>query len=112
MQRHFADDWLLRQDLSLVVRACEQTRKFAEQTRDRGDKKPEMIQHDRDLKFTKDFTATVKDCGLKTNPLPIESPNLNGRYERAIETIKLEACRNSSSSVSGIWIISWGSLIF
>ena len=49
-----------------------------------------MILHDRDVKFTKEFTVTVKECGLKTNPLPIESPNLNGRCERAIETIKLE----------------------
>ena len=68
---------------------CEQTRKFAEQTKDRP-QKPEMILHDRDVKFTKEFTTTVKECGLKTNPLPIESPNLNGRCERAIETIKLE----------------------
>jgi len=69
---------------------CEQTRKFAEQTKDRGDKKPEMIIHDRDVKYTKDFTATVKACGMKTNPLPKGSPNLNGRCERVIETIKLE----------------------
>jgi putative transposase len=46
--------------------------------------------HDRDVKFTKDFTKTVKDAGLRTNPLPKGSPNLNGRCERVIETIKLE----------------------
>ena len=68
---------------------CEQSEWFAEQTKDR-DKKPEMIIHDRDLKFTKDFTQTVKDAGMKTNPLPMGSPNLNGRCERVIETIKLE----------------------
>ena len=54
------------------------------------EKKPEMILHDRDLKFTKEFTATVKAADMKTNPLPKGSPNLNGRCERFIETIKLE----------------------
>ena len=49
-----------------------------------------MIIHDRDVKFTKDFTRTVKDAGMKTNPLPKGSPNLNGRCERVIETIKLK----------------------
>ena len=68
---------------------CEQTQWFVEQTRDR-ERPPKMLIHDRDLKFTKEFTATVKDAGLKTNPLPTGSPNLNGRCERAIETIKLE----------------------
>ena len=68
---------------------CEQTEWFVEQTKDR-EKKPTLIMHDRDVKFTKDFTATVKKCGLKTNPLPKGSPNLNGRCERVIETIKLE----------------------
>ena len=75
---HLDSDWV-----------CEQTRKFAQQTKNR-EKKPELIMHDRDVKFTKEFTATVKECGLKTNPLPIESPNLNGRCEWAIETVKLE----------------------
>jgi putative transposase len=30
---------------------------------------------------------------VRTNPLPKASPNLNGRCERFIETIKLEALR-------------------
>jgi putative transposase len=68
---------------------CQQTNWFAEQTKDR-EKKPEMIIHDRDVKFTKEFTKTVKQAGMKTNPLPKGSPNLNGRCERFIETIKLE----------------------
>jgi putative transposase len=68
---------------------CEQTKLFAERTKDR-EKKPEMIIHDRDVKYTKDFAATVKSWGMKTNPLPKGSPNLNGRCERVIETIKLE----------------------
>jgi transposase InsO family protein len=49
-----------------------------------------MILHDRDVKFTKDFTKTVKDAGMKTNPLPKGSPNLNGRCERFIGTIRWE----------------------
>ena len=68
---------------------CKQTEWFIEQTKDR-EKKPEMILHDRDVKFTKEFTTTVKNAGMKTNPLPKASPNLNGRCERFIETIKLE----------------------
>ena len=49
--------------------------------------------HDRDTKFTKEFTAKLKEHGLRTNALPKASPNLNGRCERFIETIKLE-CLN------------------
>jgi len=71
---------------------CEQTQCFIDQTSDR-EKKPEMIIHDRDLKFTKEFTQVVENADMKTNPLPIGSPNLNGRCERVIETIKLE-CLN------------------
>ena len=71
---------------------CQQTEWFAEQTKER-EKKPKAILHDRDIKFTKEFTQTVKDAGMATNPLPKGSPNLNGRCERFIETIKLE-CLN------------------
>ena len=46
--------------------------------------------HDRDAKFSKEFTETLKSHGLRTNPLPKVSPNLNGRCERFIETVKLE----------------------
>ena len=49
-----------------------------------------MILHDRDVKFTKEFTATVKKSGIKTNPLPKASPNLNGRCERFVGTIRWE----------------------
>ena len=56
-------------------------------------KKPEMIIHDRDVKFTKQFRQTAKEVEITTNPLPKCSPNLNGRCERFIETIKLE-CLN------------------
>ncbi len=68
---------------------CEQTNWFAEQTKDR-EKKPDIIIHDRDTKFSKKFTETAKNAGFRTNPLPKASPNLNGRCERFIETIKLE----------------------
>ena len=71
---------------------CKQTEWFIEQMKDR-EKKPEMIIHDRDVKFTTKFTKTVKDAGVKTNPLPKGSPNLNGKCERLIETIKLERLR-------------------
>jgi putative transposase len=68
---------------------CKQTEWFVEKTKDR-EKKPEMILHDRDVKSTKEFTATVKDAGMKTTPLPKGSPNLNGRCERFIGTIRWE----------------------
>lgn len=68
---------------------CRQTEWFVEQTGNR-EQKPELILHDRDVKFTKEFTATGRNANMKTNPLPKGSPNLNGRCERFIETIKLE----------------------
>ncbi|QDU09838.1 integrase core domain-containing protein [Gimesia aquarii] len=68
---------------------CEQTQKFIERSRGR-ETKPTMIIHDRDGKYTKEFTETLQQSGIKTSPLPIASPNLNGRCERFIETIKLE----------------------
>ena len=71
---------------------CEQADWFIEQTADR-EKKPDIIMHDRDTKFTKEFTERLKSRGLRTNALPKASPNLNGRCERFIETIKLE-CLN------------------
>ena len=68
---------------------CKATEWFIDQTKDR-EKKPEMIIHDRDVKFTKEFTQTAKNSGMKTNPLPKGSPNLNGRCERFVGTIRWE----------------------
>jgi putative transposase len=70
----------------------EQTELFLDQTLNR-DEKPSIIMHDLDTKFTKEFTAKLKEKGVRTNPLPKASPNLNGRCERVIETIKLECLR-------------------
>ena len=67
----------------------EQTKEFLDQTTGR-DVKPSIVLHDRDTKFTKDFTATLKDKGVRTNVLPVAAPNLNGRVERFIQTIKYE----------------------
>ena len=67
----------------------EQTKEFLDQTIHR-EHKPSIVMHDRDTKFTKDFTATLKAKGVRTNVLPIASPNLNGRCERFIQTIKYE----------------------
>ena len=46
--------------------------------------------HDLVTKFTKEFTAKLKERGLRTNPLRKASPNLNGRCERFIGTIRWE----------------------
>ena len=71
---------------------CRQTKKFTEETSDR-EKRPAILIHDRDTKYTKKFRETVESAGMKTNSLPKASPNLNGRCERFIATIKLE-CLN------------------
>ena len=63
---------------------------FVDQTAGR-DEKPDIVMHDKDTKFTKEFTAKLKERGVRTNSLPKASPNLNGRCERVIQTIKLEA---------------------
>ncbi|MBC8116888.1 MAG: transposase [Candidatus Saccharimonas sp.] len=66
-----------------------QTDGFIEQTAERSEK-PAIVMHDRDTKFTKEFVATLKKKGITTNALPVASPNLNGRVERFIQTIKYE----------------------
>jgi putative transposase len=67
----------------------EQTKRFLDETAGR-EEKPGIVMHDRDTKFTKEFKQTLANAGVRTNPLPKASPNLNGRCERFIETIKLE----------------------
>ena len=46
---------------------------------------------DRDTKFSADFKQTLKDRDVKPMPLPVRSPNLNGKCERVVLTIKSEA---------------------
>lgn len=67
----------------------EQTERFLEDTATR-ESKPEILMHDLDTKFTKEFIGTLGSRGVRTNALPKASPNLNGRVERVIQTIKLE----------------------
>ncbi len=62
---------------------------FVDQTANR-DEKPDIVMHDKDTKFTKEFTAKLKDRGVRTNSLPRASPNLNGRCERIIGTLRWE----------------------
>lgn len=66
-----------------------QTKAFLEQTKGR-EQKPAVLMHDRDTKFSRAFVQACEKGGLTTNPLPIASPNLNGRVERFIQTIKRE----------------------
>lgn len=70
-----------------------QTEMFIEKTADRAEK-PSIVMHDRDTKFTKEVVATLKAKGIRTNALPVASPNLNGRVERLIQTIKYECLFN------------------
>lgn len=67
----------------------EQTEDFLSRTSKR-EQKPSIVIHDRDTKFTKEFVAKLADSDVRTNALPKASPNLNGRCERFIQTIKLE----------------------
>lgn len=67
----------------------EQTEMFLEDTGSR-EKTPEIVIHDMDTKFTREFKDTLTARGVRTNQLPKASPNLNGRCERFIQTIKLE----------------------
>jgi putative transposase len=66
---------------------------FIDQTAGR-EEPPSIVMHDRDTKFTKEFVATLNDRNVRTNALPVASPNLNGRVERFIQTIKHECLNN------------------
>ena len=68
---------------------CKQAESFLEQTMNR-DTKPSIVMHDRDAKFTKAFVQTLKNRDVRTNALPKGSPNLNGRCERFVKTIREE----------------------
>jgi len=54
------------------------------------DETPTILIHDRDAKFCKQFVDTLASQGVRANALPKASPNLNGRCERDILTIKSE----------------------
>jgi putative transposase len=49
--------------------------------------------HDRDAKFSQEFRDTLKEARVKPVKLPVRSPDLNGRCERVIQTIRHE-CLN------------------
>lgn len=66
-----------------------QTEAFLDQTLGREDK-PSIVMHDRDAKFTKEFVAKLEEHGVRHNALPKASPNLNGRCERFVGTIRWE----------------------
>ena len=93
----------------------EQTKEFLDQTMTR-EQKPSIVMHDRDTKFTKEFTATLKAKDVRTNVLPIASPNLNGRVERFVQSIKYECLfkfilfgkRHLDYVVMGVQPNSWG----
>jgi putative transposase len=69
---------------------CAQAQAFLDQTANRSEKKPTIVMHDRDTKFTSDFVKTLKAGGVRNSALPNASPNLNGRAERVILTLRSE----------------------
>lgn len=68
---------------------AKQTDAFIDQTANR-EVKPAMLLHDRDTKFCKLFRDKLAGANVKAIKLPKKSPNLNGRCERFILTIKQE----------------------
>ena len=88
---------------------CKQTKKFTEETRDR-EKRPTIMIHDRDTKYTKKFRETLKAAGMKTNPLLKASPNLNGRCERLLRRSNWNASTSLLCLARSISIISQSSL--
>ncbi len=102
LQELYAMVWLCMTTRELIVSestahpnsawVAEQTEAFLEQTSGR-DEKPAIVMHDRDTKFTQEFVDKLKSKGVQHNTLPKASPNLNGRCERVIFTIKNECLR-------------------
>ncbi len=70
----------------------EQSESFLNQTVQR-DEKPAVVIHDQDTKFTKEFVKALELKDVQHNALPKASPNLNGRCERVIFTLKNECLR-------------------
>jgi putative transposase len=66
-----------------------QAEAFLDQTMNR-EEKPAIVMHDKDAKFTKEFVSKLKIHGVRANSLPKASPNLNGRCERYVGTIRWE----------------------
>ncbi|TWU08637.1 Integrase core domain protein [Symmachiella macrocystis] len=71
----------------------QQARNFLMHTSDYDDK-PACLIRDRDTKFTASFDDVFKAEGVKVKVLPVQSPNLNSRCERVIQSIKHECLDN------------------
>ena len=91
--------WLCMESREMIVSSStehpnsawvvDQANAFMDETAGR-DEKPTIVMHDRDSKFTKEFVAALKSRGIRNNALPKASPNLNGRCERAILSLRNE----------------------
>ncbi|WP_146374414.1 integrase core domain-containing protein [Symmachiella macrocystis] len=71
----------------------QQARNFLMHTADCEDK-PACLIRDRDTKFTAQIDDVFKAEGLKVKVLSVQSPNLNSRCERVIQSIKQECLDN------------------
>ena len=69
---------------------CAQAQAFLDETANRSENRPAIVMHDRDTKFTAAFVDVLKAGGVRHNALPKASPNLNGRAERVILTLRSE----------------------
>ena len=49
---------------------------------------PEILMHDRDTKFTKEFDESMISTGCEIKKTPIRSPNLQAHVERVVQTLK------------------------
>ncbi len=77
-----------------------QTEMFIERTKDLKEK-PDIVMHDRDTKFTKEFVATLKAKDIRTNALPVASPNLKDHASSCTSFVRWDAsCGKRHRSVS------------
>lgn len=74
-------------------RVKQQARNFLIDIEHNGEQATHLIR-DRDTKFTAKFDDIFKTENIKPIKLPIQSPNLNARCERVIQTIKQECLQN------------------
>ncbi len=79
-----------------------QTEAFIEQTADRAEK-PAIVMHDRDTKFTKEFVAVLKAKGIRTNALPVASPNLKDHASSCTSFLRSDGTLGKRLRSASFW---------
>ena len=84
---------------------CQQADAFCEQGR-ANELPADIVFHDADTKFGKDFDARLKNHGLRPRRLRPVSPNMNAFIERWIQSIQVECLDHFIVRAPSIWTIS------